>query len=298
MDSQQFAVVEEVRSSVETVPAPRSQDSSIQTITSVQQARKDQEKILKAFNTPSYRLLEYGAQTMLWYEDVVDKVQHLVSTDTIVDGLSNLSSIVTSYFTPVPKRQKPKRESNMDSIQQQLDFVMQQMAAVQEDNQRKNEELKRLKSQIASVSGPSSPKQRPVPPPFPPELASYTQASERNDALPPQTIASPVIQARRPPPSPMTPVEKETTPVKPNTQNTVKPASNSQSSRPPLFLSEIQEASRKVKLRKVPRNEDGTPIRDKNKASVREPSVNDEIRQRMRKRIQMMEDSDPEEDVK
>lgn len=46
------------------------------------------------------------------------------------------------------------------------------------------------------------------------------------------------------------------------------------------------------------RNEDGTPIRDKNKASVREPSVNDEIRQRMRKRIQMMEDSDPEEDVK
>ncbi len=31
---------------------------------------------------------------------------------------------------------------------------------------------------------------------------------------------------------------------------------------------------------------------------MREPSVNDEIRQRMRKRIQMMEDSDPEEDVK
>ena len=31
---------------------------------------------------------------------------------------------------------------------------------------------------------------------------------------------------------------------------------------------------------------------------MREPSVNDEICQRMRKRIQMMEDSDPEEDVK
>ena len=129
------------------------------------------------------------------------------------------------------------------------------MAAVQEDNQRKNEELKRLKSQIASVSGPSSPKQRPVPPPFPPELASYTQASEQNNSHHSQTIASPVIQARKPP-SPASPMENETEPtpaIKPNTQDPVKQTSNMQSSRPALFLNEIQEASRKVKLRKVPR---------------------------------------------
>ena len=55
-----------------------------------------------------------------------------------------------------------------------------------------------------------------------------------------------------------------------------------------------------VRLRKVPkwaweeavkrREADGTPIR------VR-PSLNDQLREKMRERIRMMEDSEPEEDV-
>ena len=82
---------------------------------------------------------------MLWYEDVVDKVQHLVSTDAIVDGLSYVIHFNTTSPRSFPPSSLPislhfpkskslvcftlshsfsERESNMDSIQQQLDFVM------------------------------------------------------------------------------------------------------------------------------------------------------------------------------
>ena len=39
---------------------------------------------------------------MLWYEDVVDKVQHLVSTDAIVDGLSYVTHFDTSFTSSFP----------------------------------------------------------------------------------------------------------------------------------------------------------------------------------------------------
>ena len=39
---------------------------------------------------------------MLWYEDVVDKVQHLVSTDSIVDGLSNVTHFDIAFTNSSP----------------------------------------------------------------------------------------------------------------------------------------------------------------------------------------------------
>ena len=62
-----------------------------------------------------------------------------------------------------------------------------------------------------------------------------------------------------------------------------------------------------VRLRKVPkwaweeavkrRKADGTPIRVRPERMTREPSLNDQLREKMRERIRMMEDSEPEEDV-
>lgn len=34
---------------------------------------------------------------MLWYEEVVSKVQHLVATDTIVDGISYVALLSLRY---------------------------------------------------------------------------------------------------------------------------------------------------------------------------------------------------------
>ena len=42
---------------------------------------------------------------------------------------------------------------------------------------------------------------------------------------------------------------------------------------------------------------DGTPIRVRPERMTREPSLNDQLREKMRERIRMMEDSEPEEDV-
>ena len=62
-----------------------------------------------------------------------------------------------------------------------------------------------------------------------------------------------------------------------------------------------------MRLRKVPkwawegavtrREADGTPIRVRPERMAREPSLNDQLREKMRERIRMMEDSEPEEDV-
>ena len=52
-----------------------------------------------------------------------------------------------------------------------------------------------------------------------------------------------------------------------------------------------------VRLRKVPKEADGTPIRVRPERMTREPSLNDQLREKMRERIRMMEDSEPEEDV-
>lgn len=141
------------------------------------------------------------------------------------------------------------------------------MAAVQEENQRKNEELKQLKSQIASVSGPSSPSHRPVPPPFPPQLARYTQAAEQDVPQSTQTIASPVVQPLKVPSSPVSPLEQQekpalppplpSKPISPSKQKRMDGHAtinrNSKPKRSPTLLAEIQEAARVVKLRKVPR---------------------------------------------
>lgn len=45
------------------------------------------------------------------------------------------------------------------------------------------------------------------------------------------------------------------------------------------------------------READGTPIRVRPERMTREPSLNDQLREKMRERIRMMEDSEPEEDV-
>ena len=141
------------------------------------------------------------------------------------------------------------------------------MAAVQEENQRKNEELKQLKNQIASVSGPSSPSHRPIPPPFPPQLARYTQAAEQDAPQSTHTIASPVIQPLKSPSSPVSPLEQrdkpalppplQSNPISPSKQRKLEGHAainrNSKPKRSSTLLTEIQEAARVVKLRKVPK---------------------------------------------
>ena len=69
------------------------------------------------------------------------------------------------------------------------------MQAVQEDNQRKAAELESLRTHLQL---PSS--QKPVPPPFPSELASYSVQSEQASRGDHQTIVSPIISPRRLPP--------------------------------------------------------------------------------------------------
>ena len=69
------------------------------------------------------------------------------------------------------------------------------MQAVQEDNQRKAAELESLRTHLQL---PSS--QKPVPPPFPSELASYSVQSEQAARDDHQTIVSPIVSPRRLPP--------------------------------------------------------------------------------------------------
>lgn len=42
---------------------------------------------------------------------------------------------------------------------------------------------------------------------------------------------------------------------------------------------------------------DGTPIQQRPEPLTRTPSLNDEMREKLRERIRMMEDSEPDEDV-
>lgn len=69
------------------------------------------------------------------------------------------------------------------------------MQAVQDDNQRKAAELESLRTHLQL---PSS--QKPVPPPFPSELANYSVQSEQASRGDHQTIVSPIISPRRLPP--------------------------------------------------------------------------------------------------
>ena len=45
------------------------------------------------------------------------------------------------------------------------------------------------------------------------------------------------------------------------------------------------------------READGTPIQNRPALVERTPSLNDEVREKLRERIRMMEDSEPEDDV-
>lgn len=229
------------------------------------------------------------------------------------------------------------------------------MQAVQEDNQRKAAELESLRTHLQRSSG-----QKPVPPPFPSELANYSVQSEQASRGDHQTIVSPIVSPRRLPP-PLSeemmeevmmatngkvanPAMTANDATMPNTNPSSDPKSSdgmmpppskpsdipsslsketpstsigspkSHGKQPPAvpkkptsLLQEIQEAPMHVRLRKVPkwaweeavkrREADGTPIRVRPERMTREPSLNDQLREKMRERIRMMEDSEPEEDV-
>lgn len=225
------------------------------------------------------------------------------------------------------------------------------MQAVQEDNQRKAAELESLRTHLQRSSG-----QKPVPPPFPSELANYSVQSEQASRGDHQTIVSPIVSPRRlppplseemmeevmmatngkvanpamaandatmpnanpkssdgmmPPPSKPSDIPSSLSKETPST-SIASPKSHGKQppavpKKPTSLLQEIQEAPTHVRLRKVPkwaweeavkrREADGTPIRVRPERMTREPSLNDQLREKMRERIRMMEDSEPEEDV-
>lgn len=120
------------------------------------------------------------------------------------------------------------------------------MEAVQEDNRRKSEELVQLKNQIsANNSRVSSPKVKPVPPPFPPKLDSYSRQAEQSIA-PPHTIPSPVSH-------PQHPVYQPESPKQFSLHSSSQQSDSQPSQRNPALLTEIQQAAKNVKLRKVPK---------------------------------------------
>ena len=162
------------------------------------------------------------------------------------------------------------------------------MEAVQEDNRKKAQELEHLKSQLNAPTPSAQPvKSKPVPPPFPPELERYSQKSERFPEQIHHTIASPVHSPQ---------VDQSEWPfvlctMSRDTKETRSPALP--------YLCDIREAASKRRLKKVEmwscpwvvmRSNEKKPVTHK-------PTVNDEIRERLRQRIRMMEDSEPEEEV-
>ena len=167
-----------------------------------------------------------------------------------------------------PRAQEEKSNVDVSEIQEKLEFVMKQMEAVQEDNRKKTQELEHLKSQLNAPAPSAQPvKSKPVPPPFPPELERYSQKSERFPEQMHHTIASPVHSPQ------------------------VDQSEDTREARSPAlpYLCEIREAASKRRLKKVEINE--------KKPVTHKPTVNDEIRERLRQRIRMMEDSEPEEEV-
>lgn len=73
----------------------------LQTMTNVYKMRQEQEKILQSFNTPSYSLLvswhlsrvtdkEFGAQNMLFFENLVSSIGSYISSESIVSSINSV----------------------------------------------------------------------------------------------------------------------------------------------------------------------------------------------------------------
>ena len=75
----------------------------LQTMTSVYKMRQEQEKILRSFNTPSYSLLvspilsriilqEFGAQNMLFFENMISSIGAYLSSESVVSSINSVFS--------------------------------------------------------------------------------------------------------------------------------------------------------------------------------------------------------------
>ena len=84
----------------------------LQTLTSVYKMRQEQEKILRSFNTPSYSLLvnpilsriilqEFGAQNMLFFENMISSIGAYLSSESVV---SSINSVFLQFFHYSPNR--------------------------------------------------------------------------------------------------------------------------------------------------------------------------------------------------
>lgn len=73
----------------------------LQTMTNVYKMRQEQEKILQSFNTPSYSLLvslqlnrvtgkEFGAQNMLFFENLVSSIGSYISSESLVSSINSV----------------------------------------------------------------------------------------------------------------------------------------------------------------------------------------------------------------
>ena len=94
----------------------------LQTMTNVYKMRQEQEKILHSFNTPSYSLLvssqlsrvtakEFGAQNMLFFENLVSSIGSYISSESIVSSINSVVLHIScntgcAVFLSAPKETK------------------------------------------------------------------------------------------------------------------------------------------------------------------------------------------------